>query len=353
MMPARVDDAVGDARRHRIAFARAHIGLRQDVAAGRTQLDPAVGSRGLIRRVGTIGAGSVRAGGDVRFLQAVPRVTAPPGDRCWYARFRQVPAAERPAPGPVPARFITTGGGGARHGATAGGGVPGAAGGGGAAASRRAGHTSAAGCRAVRLRVRALPPGPDAGGRGLRSTSPDARPADDPAPAEPSGHHALLPRQVVPHGIAGTDHEQHRQDGETDRRALLDIGKSAGRATGREIGTGPEVIRGHHLLGIETDMRCIGAQEGGDVGSAWQLVEIDPLDRFEVSATDLQALLDIRDRERACFTLISQQAANSMAGDASRSMLRQSTWSGMSPSIAPLKSRSTRGPLAGQKQFES
>ena len=38
----RVDDAVGDAGRHDVAFAGPQVGLRQDVAIGRPQLDPAV-----------------------------------------------------------------------------------------------------------------------------------------------------------------------------------------------------------------------------------------------------------------------------------------------------------------------
>ena len=60
-------------------------------------------------------------------------------------------------------------------------------------------------------------------------------------------------------------------------------------------------------------MCCVRAQERGDVGSARQLVESTLLNRFEVRTTNAQALGNILDRESACFTLISQQPANSMA----------------------------------------
>jgi len=61
-------------------------------------------------------------------------------------------------------------------------------------------------------------------------------------------------------------------------------------------------------------MRRVRAQEGRNVGSARQLVESTLLDRFEVRTTNAQALGNIIDRESTCFTLISQQPANSMAG---------------------------------------
>ncbi len=55
-------------------------------------------------------------------------------------------------------------------------------------------------------------------------------------------------------------------------------------------------------------MRCIGAQEGRDVGGARQLVEATLFDRLEVGATDLQALLDRGKVKTTRLALIAQQA---------------------------------------------
>ena len=73
------------------------------------------------------------------------------------------------------------------------------------------------------------------------------------------------------------------------------------------------MIGRQHLLGIETDMRCIGAQEGRDVGGAGQLVEATFLDGLEIGAADVQALLDLGQAEAARFALIAQQATNRAA----------------------------------------
>ncbi len=73
------------------------------------------------------------------------------------------------------------------------------------------------------------------------------------------------------------------------------------------------MIGGQDLLGIETDMRCIGAQESGDVGGARQLVEATFLDGFEIRAANPQALLDFGQSEASRFTLVAQQSTNSAA----------------------------------------
>ena len=70
------------------------------------------------------------------------------------------------------------------------------------------------------------------------------------------------------------------------------------------------MIGGQHLLGVEPDMRRVGTQEGGDVGSARQLVEPALFDRFEVRAADSQAFFDLSQVETTRITLIAQQATD-------------------------------------------
>ena len=149
---------------------------------------------------------------------------------------------------------------------------------------RRRHRRRSAGRRGRRLRL------------GRRRRVADARPEDDPAPAAPS----RPPPTARAAGSARrhsrrADDQQDGQHGKPDRRPFLDdreISRQGDRTLDRNR-TG-QVIGRQHLLGVETDMRCVGAQEGRDVRGARQLVEAALLDRLEIGTTDSQALLDRR-----------------------------------------------------------
>ena len=198
---ARVDDAVGDAGRHDVAFAGPHIGLRQNVAVGRAQFDPAVGAHADRRVDAYRKARGGRVGGRA-CAPRLPRPAAGGAAAAWRrAAVRPAPAAGRPAPGrsgrerssrPAAAAARER----RRRPAVRAARPAASAGVGGATLSRRAGQTSARqACRA-----RCALPGRRRrrGGRGRRAagagggrrrstaTAPDVRPAGDPAPAEPS-----------------------------------------------------------------------------------------------------------------------------------------------------------------------
>ena len=124
-------------------------------------------------------------------------------------------------------------------------------------------------------------------------------------------NHRLLARQIVPGSIAGADDEQHGQHRKTNRRAFLDdreVGWQVHRTLDRNR-TGKMIGR-HHLLGVQPDMRCVGAQEGRDVSRTGQLVEAPFLYGFEMGTTNAQAFFDIRQAEATRLTLVAKQATD-------------------------------------------
>ena len=60
-------------------------------------------------------------------------------------------------------------------------------------------------------------------------------------------------------------------------------------------------------------MGGIGAQERGDIGGARKLVVATFFDRFEMAATDAQALLDLSQVQTACLALIAQESTDCLA----------------------------------------
>ena len=110
----------------------------------------------------------------------------------------------------------------------------------------------------------------------------------------------------MPHAVAGSDHEQDGEDGETDRSPPLHHREIGGQRDGTLDGDGArQVIRGHDLFRIETDMGGISAEERGNVGGAGQLVVAAFLDGLEMGTPDADALLDLSQVQTARLALIA------------------------------------------------
>ena len=123
-----------------------------------------------------------------------------------------------------------------------------------------------------------------------------------------------MTRQVVPHRVAGTDRQKHGQNGEPERRALLDQGEIGGQGDrSLDRHRAGKLVGGQDFFGIQTKIACVHTQEGGNISSTREQVEATLLDSFDVVSADANPLLDVCYAEAPRLTLVVQKTTDGAA----------------------------------------